>query len=72
MKTYSFVGGPSPIIKLLINGMGEVVEVMNMKNQPLDNKDYHKDEPKRIDDGGVLVTQNWCRWQLVDGTWRCI
>ena len=72
MKVYDFVGGPSPIIKVLVNGMGEVVAVTNMKGEDLDNKDYDKTEPKRMDDGGVLVTKNYCRWQLVGGRWKCI
>jgi hypothetical protein len=72
MAVYNFEGGPSPIIKVWINGVGEVVEVTNMKDQPLVNKDYHRDESKRIDDGGVLVTENYCRWQLVGGVWRCL
>jgi len=65
-------GGPSPIVKVLINGMGEVVAVTNMQGNPLDNKDYKDDELKRIDKGGVLVTENYCRWQLVGGRWKCV
>ena len=71
MPGHQFEGGPSPIIKVFVNGMGEVVGVKDMQDKNLEPGDYF-DPNKRLDNGAVLVTENYCRWQLVHGVWKCI
>lgn len=66
-----------PVLKVLIDGDGNVCSVTNMMDEKLTDNDYGnhpetgKPENKRIDQHGVLASENYCRWKLIGGRWVC-
>jgi hypothetical protein len=60
-----------PVLKLYIDIKGRVVKATDMLDRELEDSDYCSDEQKRIDVHGVLASENWCCWQLVNGVWKC-
>ena len=61
----------SPVLQVFVDGNGEVVKVVNMLGNPLEEIDYEK-ESRKIDEDAMLATENWCRWKLVAGKWKCV
>lgn len=59
-------------LKIEVNEDGQVISVKNKDGKELTDSDYSKDEKRRIDDVGVLATNNWCCWVKIDGVWHCI
>ncbi len=60
------------IIKVFVNGNGEVVDVHDRADKPLKDEHYDKEETRRIDKNAVLYTENGCRWRLYRGVWKCM
>jgi len=58
------------IIKIYVDGDGEVVKVTDAGDNPLTTEHYVEGEKKKIDQHGVLASENWCRWVLVGGQWQ--
>ena len=55
-----------------VNGNGEVVRFVKADGMEFETDYYVKDEKKRIEKGAFLVTENYCRWILVEGNWKCV
>ena len=62
----------SPVLKVLVDGNGRIVGAEDGFGNPLDEEDYEDSNGRRIDMDAVLATENWCRWKLVNGRWKCI
>ena len=59
-------------LKVWFDENGNALSAKDKNNKPLDDDDYHPGESKRIKSHGVLASENWCRWRLVDGVWKCM
>ena len=61
------------VLKVYVNGEGEVVKAVDSAGEPLRDSDYSPDVgDKRLTDA-VLVTEtrSYCRWRLIGGRWVC-
>jgi hypothetical protein len=60
-----------PIIQIMVDGDGQVVDVKNLLGGPLTDNDYDPKEKRRLDKHAVVASENYCRWRLVGGRWVC-
>lgn len=71
---------PSPknpkfaLLKVYVNGEGEVVHVVDAAGNELKDSDYGKKElaAGKTLKKAFLVTENYCRWRLMGDRWVCI
>jgi hypothetical protein len=62
------------LLKVYVNGEGEVVHVVDAAGNKLKDDNYGENElaAHKTLDKAFLVTENYCRWRLFGDRWVCI
>jgi len=60
------------IAKAYVNGDGEVIRFVRADGTDHEDEDYGDEKERTIPGNAFLITENYCRWKLIDGKWRCV